>query len=240
MIRIRWGLLLLTFALLCGCSSAVLYNQVDEQQANEMMGTLLAAGIPAEKHPSDAKTGWAVSVPRSEFPHAVELLRARGLPRQRHQTLGEVFEKEGFASSPLEEKARYLHALSQELSYTLSQLDGVIEARVHIALPDRDPLGREGRESSASVVIVERTGANLRSRETDIKAIIKDSVEGLNDINKVTVKFFTGAEPPPRVTAAIAADRPGLAGAGSWPYALSLLLLGGAVAGWRWRHGRSA
>ena len=67
---------------------------------------------------------------------------------------------------------------------------------MHIALPERDPLGGNTQDSSASVVIFEQPGANVRDRETDIKVLIKDSVEGLDDINKVSVKFATVTAPP--------------------------------------------
>jgi type III secretion protein J len=156
---------------------------------------LLAAGVDAEKGPSPSKSGWEVRVDRSDFPYAMQVLAARGLPRAQYATMCDIFKKEGFASSATEEKGRYICSLQQELSRTLSRFDGVVEARVHIALPDRDPLGGANHDSSASVVVFEQPGANVRDRETDIKVLIKDSVEGLDDINKVSVKFATVAAP---------------------------------------------
>lgn len=190
--------LLATFAcvLLAGCTNVALHSQLEEQQANEVMGALLAAGIEADKAPSPSKTGWEVRVPRSDFPYAVQVLNARGLPRAQYASMCDIFKKEGFASSATEEKGRYICSLQQELSRTLSRFDGVVEARVHIALPERDPLGGSNQDSSASVVVFEQPGANVRDRETDIKVLIKDSVEGLDDINKVSVKFATVSAPP--------------------------------------------
>ncbi|HST45058.1 MAG TPA: type III secretion inner membrane ring lipoprotein SctJ [Luteimonas sp.] len=187
---------LLACLLLAGCGRTALYSQLEEQQANELMGALLAAGVDAEKGPSPSKTGWEVRVDRSDFPYAMQVLTARGLPRAQYATMCDIFKKEGFASSATEEKGRYICSLQQELSRTLSRFDGVVEARVHIALPDRDPLGGANHDSSASVVIFEQPGANVRDRETDIKVLIKDSVEGLGDINKVSVKFATVSAPP--------------------------------------------
>lgn len=187
---------LLACALLAACGRTALYSQLEEQQANEMMGALLAAGVDADKGPSPSKTGWEVRVSRGDFPYAMQVLNARGLPRQQYASMCDIFKKEGFASSATEEKGRYICSLQQELARTLSRFDGVVDARVHIALPDRDPLSGTSQDSSASVVVFEQPGANVRDRETDIKVLVKDSVEGLGDINKVSVKFATVAAPP--------------------------------------------
>jgi len=190
---LRLATIVLAGLLLVGCSRAPLYSQLDEQQANELMAALLDSGIQADKAPSPSKTGWEVRVGRSDFPYAMQVLRSRGLPRAHYASLGEIFKKEGFASSAIEEKARYIYGLQQELARTLSLMPGVVDARVHIALPDRDPLGGDNVDSSAAVMIYEQAGANVRDRETDIKVLVKDSVEGLDDVNKVTVKFATVA-----------------------------------------------
>jgi type III secretion protein J len=70
-----------------------------------------------------------------------------------------------------------------------------VDARVHIALPERDPLGGNEKVSSASVMIFERPGADLRDTETAIKVTVKDGVQGLDDVNKVTVKFIPMTAP---------------------------------------------
>jgi len=175
---------------LAGCARTPLYSALTEVQANEVQAALLSAQIDADKNPVPKSDLWSVSVAHDKIPQAMAVLNASGLPRLRLHTLGDVFPKEGFVSSPLEERARYVFALSQEVQHTLMQLDGVVDARVHIALPDRNLLDDKPQSASASVVIIERPGAALESRETDIKAIVTDGIEGLRDINRVTVKFF--------------------------------------------------
>ena len=54
-------------------------------------------------------------------------------------------------------------------------------------------------KTSAAVWIFEQPGANVRDREADIKIVVKDGVEGLTDINQVSVKFV--AMPAPAETA---------------------------------------
>ena len=183
--------LLLAIALAAGCSRSPLYTDLTETQANEVQAALLGAGIDAGKAAMAKSKGWSIEVERSNIPHAMAVLNAAGLPRQPLRTIGDVFPKGGFVSSPLEERARYVFALSQEVEQTLLQLDGVVDARVHIAMPERNVFDDKPPSASASVVIIEQPGARLEARETDIKAIVTDGVEGLSDINRVTVKFFT-------------------------------------------------
>ncbi|UNK42311.1 EscJ/YscJ/HrcJ family type III secretion inner membrane ring protein [Luteimonas sp. S4-F44] len=191
-----WVALLLACLVLAGCGGSPLYSALEERQANEMMGALIGSGIQAKKKPSATKVGWDVVVAESDIPQAMAVLEARGLPRQHYQTLGDIFKKEGFASSATDERGRYIHGLQQEISHTLSMLPGVANARVHIALPERDPLGGSTGKTSAAVWIFEQPGASVRDREADIKIVVKDGVEGLTDINQVSVKFVAMPAPP--------------------------------------------
>jgi type III secretion protein J len=186
MIR-RAALLLLATALLSGCGKDPLYSKLDEQQANEMLAVLVDAGIDASKTP--VEDGWSIEVARSGVPEAMRVLKAEGYPHESFQSLGEVFRKEGFVSTPLEERARLLHALSQELSRTVSTIDGVVVARVHLAIPERNPMSEEKPLSSASVFIKHKPGSQVVNKVASIKALIVNSVEGL-PYDNVTVTFF--------------------------------------------------
>jgi type III secretion protein J len=179
---------------LTGCAKISLYSQLSEQQANEIIALLLGAQIDADKELAEDKT-WIVNVSKSNLPRAVDLLRGYGYPHEQYQSFGEVFKKDSFVSSPLEERARFLFALSQELSRTVSQIDGVIIARVHVAVPERDPLSDQVRPSSASVFIKHRTDAQMQNHVAAIKALVVNSIEGL-PYDNVTVTLFA-ADPFP-------------------------------------------
>ena len=102
-----------------------------------------------------------------------------GLPHENYDSLGTVFKKEGFTSTPLEERARLIYGLSQELSRTISEIDGVVQARVHLTMPEADPLSREAKPSAASVFVKYRTGFDLRSQTAAIKALVTNGIDGL-------------------------------------------------------------
>ena len=176
---------------LAGCGGTSLYSNLDEEQANEVVAALIASGVGADKVQTEDKKGWQVDVSNGDIPRAMQILQARGLPGPHYLSMCDVFQKQGWASSAIEEKGRYMCGLEQELAQTLSEIPGVVNARVHVALPDQDPLGEQDRSASASVAIYQQPGANVRNLETDIKLQVKDGVPGLDDVNKVTVKFYT-------------------------------------------------
>jgi len=193
-----WQLsLLVSLAILSGCKQESLYSALDETQANEVQAALLQAEIAASKQVSDDGEHWMVTVDKESIPAAMAVLTERGLPRASRRSIGDIFEKKGFVSSPLEERARYLYALSQELSGTLMEIDGVISSRVHVALPEEQILDNNRTSASVSVVLIQEPGVDLSPYETDIKAIVTDGIEGLDDVNRVTVKFFNRRESPP-------------------------------------------
>jgi type III secretion protein J len=85
--------------------------------------------------------------------------------------------------------------MSQELSHTLSAIDGVVVARVHLAIPESRPLSDRKPLSSASVFIKYRPGSQVVDKTAAIKALVVNSVEGLPYEN-VTVTFFASETPP--------------------------------------------
>lgn len=179
---------------LAACGDSELYTSLSEQQANEMIAVLQNNGIDASK--SALKDGkWSVVAPSDKFARAVAILHEDGLPREEFATLGELFKKEGFVSSPLEERARLNYGLSQELEHTIGGIDGVVGARVHLALPAPDPLNEVQKPSSASVFVKYQPGTDVSRATGQIKALVVNAIEGLN-YDRVSVVYFP-AEPLP-------------------------------------------
>jgi len=171
---------------LAACGARVeLLTGVSESEANEALAALLEAGVKAGKLPG--KEGMvSLDVEQSQVARAVGIMRAEGLPRERYAKMGEIFRKEGLISSPLEERARYLWALSQELSATVSQIDGVIKARVHVVLPEHSTGGDPALPSSAAVFIKHKASSNLDDSVPQIKRLVSNSIPGLTS-DKVSV-----------------------------------------------------
>lgn len=164
--------------LLSGCKVG-LYSDLDETQANEMLAALSEQGIPAAKERLGDK-GWQVQVDQGDVGASLEALRQRGLPQEKLATMGDVFQRQGLVSTPAEERIRYIFALSQELSQTLRQIDGVMAARVHVVIPANDPLSDKFHPSSAAVFIKHSPDVDLRLLTPAVKDMVAHSIEGLS------------------------------------------------------------
>lgn len=180
--------------LLTGCSKVALFSQLEEVEANEMLAILTPRGIAATKE-AGKEDKWVLKVPVDDFARAVDLLKAQGYPREKFVKMGEVFQKAGLVSSPTEERIRYMYALSQEIADTLTQIDGVTHARVHIVIPNNDPLADKITPSSCAVFIRYRQGFDLESLAPQLKNLVTRSIEGLNYDN-VTLVLVPSAGAP--------------------------------------------
>ena len=180
--------------LLAGCSKeTTLHSGLEEQQANLVMAALIDAGINCSKVAGDEGT-WNVMVDETKFAQAVDLLEKKGLPRRPHQGIGEVFKKTGMISSTSEERIRFMDALAQDLAKTISGIDGVRDARVHIVLPENDPFARHVLPSSAAVAIRSRWDVDLTDVIPSVKGLVKNSIEGLT-AEKIMVTIFRDSPP---------------------------------------------
>lgn len=177
--------------ILAACSASVhLVSELNEAEANEVLGLLLGANIAATK--TTSKTGVGIQVEPASVAQAIEILRQNGLPRERRAKLGDVFKKENLISSPLEERARYLYALAQELEHTLTSIDGVVTARVHVVLPERVGPMDPSTPSSASVFLKFRKGYGVENVVVPVRALVANGIPGLSQ-DRVAVVLVPAA-----------------------------------------------
>ncbi|HTJ98575.1 MAG TPA: type III secretion inner membrane ring lipoprotein SctJ [Bordetella sp.] len=179
--------------LLAGCSNRVeLFSSTTDAEANEILAALLQSAIPAEKQIK--KSGVTISVAEPDVAKALGVLRQQGLPRARFEGMGKIFQKEGMISSPLEERARYIYALSQELESTLSKMDGVLVARVHVVLPDQDAARIAKTPASAAVFIKHQAGYNLDVLKPQIRTLVTHAIPELGE-DRVSVVLIVAQRP---------------------------------------------
>lgn len=180
--------------LLVGCDKQVtLFSGLEENQANGVMAALMDSEIGCEKMPGDEGT-WNLMIKDTDFAKAVNICDKQGLPRRKFNGVGDVFKKTGMVSSPSEERIRFMDALAQDLSRTISMIDGVVDARVHVVLPENDPFAKNTLPSSAAVAIRSRYDADVEEVVPQIKALVKNAIEGLA-YEKITVTVFQDTPP---------------------------------------------
>ncbi|VVE48326.1 EscJ/YscJ/HrcJ family type III secretion inner membrane ring protein [Pandoraea iniqua] len=193
---------------IAACSSRVeLLSSLPENDANDILAVLLDAGVSADKR--SAKDGFVVRVAPDQIAQAMSALHAQGLPRDPYVSFGQVFRKDGLISSPLEERARYLYALSQELAFTLTKIDGVVTARVHVVLPER--IGRDDTmaPSSAAVFVKYRDDVALDTLQPQLRKLVVNSIPGLSadKVSFILVPVATNTSAararPPKTTDAL-------------------------------------
>lgn len=201
--------------LFCGALSLLaacrveLYADLDQRAANKMVAILMSEDIDAKREPG-ADGRYRILVDESAFGHAVDVLDQRGYPQQTFQTMGEVFEKTGLLSSPTEERARMLYALNQELAMTISEISGVISARIHVVLPERKPLSAEDGLASAAVFIRHRDDLDIQELVPHIKQLVSNSIPSL-DYSSVSIVNVSEKSPVIDMTSEpISADVGGL------------------------------
>ena len=164
------------------CQSRVQHG-LKEREANRIVAALRQAGVEASKVKEEGRGAkFAVEVPRGQVTRAIQLLLKHDLPRRSKPGFGEVFGKASLVPTPTEQQARFLYALSGELTQTLEAAQGVLEARVHLVLPQRDPLALKEQPLElprAAVFLRVQPGPEPIS-EVEVKRLVSGSVQGLS------------------------------------------------------------
>jgi len=139
---------------------------MSERDKAEAIDLLTRAGIA---HHLDTSTG-AVMVPDSKVHEARLQLATGGLPRE-HGVGFELLDRDGgFGTSRMIENTRYQRALEGELARSVTTLDNVESARVHLALPRQSAFVRDRVRPSASVLVNLRPGRSID--DVQVAAII--------------------------------------------------------------------
>lgn len=148
-----------------------------------MVAALRQAGVEADKVKEKGRGGkFAVEVPRGQVTRAIGVLLKHDLPRRNKPGFAEVFGKPSLVPTSTEQRARYLHALSGELTRTLETTTGVLEARVHLVLPQRHPLAlKETVQAKPRAAVLLRVRAGKPPLSADqVRRLVAGSVQELD------------------------------------------------------------
>jgi flagellar M-ring protein FliF len=122
--------------------------------------------------------GTSVLVPSGQVGQLRVDLAAEGLPAKAKGF--ELFDEINIGMTPFQQHVNFDRALQAELARTITEVDPITFARVHLVRPDPTPFVRDQKPATASVVLKLRPGATLsRKTAAGITALVARSVEGL-------------------------------------------------------------
>lgn len=161
-----------------------LYGSLEGMDASQVMQTLAAADISYTVEPNSG----ALLVKADDLARARMRLAAAGVAPSDNSIGFEILDKEqGLGTSQFMEATRYRRGLEGELARTVSSLNNVKAARVHLAIPKSSVFVRDERKPSASVLVELYSGRGLEpSQVMAIINLVATSVPEL-DKSQVTV-----------------------------------------------------
>lgn len=137
--------------MLAGCDEQIIHD-LGEAEANRVVSRLSVAALDAHKvQQSDGR--WAVAVPEDSILPALTFLESNRVLAPRSQSSSGS--KGGLVPSRQEQWFRYERAMAQSIEESLAAVAGVLEARVHVNLPENDPLfGAKKRDGGSGSVLL--------------------------------------------------------------------------------------
>ena len=227
--------------LLAACASPVARN-LDDSSANRVIAALEQNGISGIKDADpENESKWVVSVPRAEMSSALSVMAREGLPGKEPIGVIESAEHGSLVPSLQTEQARLLAGVAGDLEKSISQLDGVVSVRVHIAALPVDPLAEPSNAQAASASVLIRYNKNYPNLSNEaVQRLIAGAVPNL-PAERVTVIATPVASRPVAEHALVPLGPFAVSRGSVWGLrwlvcgfaALNLLLLGQVLLFWR-------
>lgn len=151
-----------------------LYTDLSAADAASVVDSLDSRGVPYDL--TDA--GKTVLVPKDDVYDLRVALAGEGLPSSNEGYA--LLDNQGITTSEFRQRIDYQRALEGELAMTLSALDGVQSASVHLALPDESVFIDEPATPTASVLVAGSSIGGITSSEVEaIVHLVASSVKDM-------------------------------------------------------------
>jgi len=161
----------------------MLYGNLSDQEMLEISSSLDQAGIRYDINASSS----SIMVEGGRLHDARMRLAGSGLPKGSGSGYELLEKDQGFGTSQFVETARYQRAIEGELARTISSVNSIQSARVHLAIPKQSAFVRNRKRASASVMLNLYQGRMLNSEQaSSIAHLVASSVPAL-EMEDVTV-----------------------------------------------------
>lgn len=174
----RFPLAFALAVLATGCAVPVA-AALDEPDANRVIVALDGSGIDASKEVDPTTEGkFRVMVARDDVGRALATMREEELPRAKSKGILDA-DKGQLVPSQQAEHAQIVAGLAGELEKSLGSIEGVLSARVHLAVPVREPL-RDGPQAKATAsVLLEHRGSTPPIAPESIQRLVAGGAPGV-------------------------------------------------------------
>ncbi|NQY80857.1 MAG: flagellar M-ring protein FliF [Candidatus Caenarcaniphilales bacterium] len=166
---------------------SVLFSGLDTSDAAAISSYLKKENIKFKI----AGDGSTILVAGTSIPRVRLDVAGKGLPKGSGVGF-EVFDEKDLTVTDFGEKLKYHRALEGELARTISSLDSVKAARVHLVLPKKSVFANKEKPATASVVITPAYSKDLDAAQVKgIQHLVSSSIPGLEP-DKVQITDNTG------------------------------------------------
>ncbi len=162
-----------------------LYSDLEEAEAGEIINYLNDNKIPFKL----SANGSTIEVPSNDVYSARISLASSGLPRS--GSIGySLFDQNNLGMTDFLQNLNFRRALEGELTRTITQLNEVQSARVHIVMP-KERLFKEDKQEASASVLLKLAGNNGVSKRqiSGISHLVAASVEGLKPGNIAIIDY---------------------------------------------------
>ncbi len=155
---------------------ALLYGDLETKDSSQIVSQLEGLGIPYELK----RNGSQIFVPSDRALRLRLSMAEQGLPSG--GSIGyEIFDKsDSLGTTNFMQNVNLVRALEGELSRTISSLNSVHSARVHLVMPRRELFSREKQEPSASVILTMGGSRLEKDVVSSIQHLVAAAVPGLS------------------------------------------------------------
>lgn len=167
--------------IMLGCTREVAAG-LDEADANRGVVALARANVDAEKLADSTTEGrFRIVVGRDEATVAISVLASEEIPRPKPLAVTPA----GVLPSPEADRAARITAIALQIERSLASIDGVHDARVHLDIPNNDPLvaalatAPEKTPRATASVLIRHRSANPPISADDVRKLVAGAVSGL-------------------------------------------------------------
>lgn len=179
---------------LAGCSETVC-ESLPIGHADEVLLALLEGDVDARRIREEDDGRWRIEVPAAQRLRALTVLGAAGLPRPLPPKR-DTAANGGWLSTAAQQHQQHLARVEAELESTLLRMDGVIDVRVHVVLP------QPGETSTPRASVLLRAWQGQGAADDGVKRLLSGALPGLSAADVAVVRMVVPRREAPalRVT----------------------------------------